>query len=211
MFHYRYDHHSMFCRENNYCENYTRSHFVFFYENDFHLVTMFNCCGNLYEKCEILDILIGKSKRTRFDYGKSMIADRKKRLFDLIMSNRHYEYHFFYEDNASKEYCYQSTYPFIDKYFNRSEIQDNRIRAIEYIEKLGIQNTINKDRQEYLFEEIDTLCYRNMVPEFEPLKVINTIDELISEINKNKHGNDKKSNNKRTLIPRIQHNAIIKS
>ena len=139
--------------------------FLFFLDNDFHIITYFNCKnhGDQYDyKKGFIEAIMGQSKKINVFHtrrGHEVERDLKEsRLrgmeFDMYID----EINYVYRNNCGKEFAIATQVPLIDKLSINDTIDKNYLLAVEFIE-----NNEFLKRQKFLYKELEYLKELNKI------------------------------------------------
>lgn len=162
-----------------FCEN-NPEHFLFFYNNQFKLVTYFSCisqyCPHLSFKEDIIKACLDKYKvYNPYEVGRWHISEHLIEVRNRGASLKKWieEINYLYEDNAGKEYAITTKTDFHICCYNQEERDDNYIKAKKYLED-------NYSNHKNLFNQLDALYKINISPiqYMNERDIATTIDQL---------------------------------
>jgi hypothetical protein len=168
--------------------------FILFSNNDFYFITIPTCKIRLNENDVILEIvskLFNNYKVTEnYEINKSINVDlelKKNRLKNVYKKSIQ-QVNFLY--GSGNKYAITTNTPFFERYFNNQLIEDNYIRAKQYL--------IKKD-MEFKLKDLDNLYNANHIKFYNEseIEICRGIDEIVNKINKKTNGNNQKSKFKR--------------
>jgi len=139
--------------------------FLFFLDNDFHIITYFNCndYGDQYDyKKGFIEAIMGQSKKIHIfetRRGREVENDLKEsRLrgveFDMYID----EINYVYSDNCNKKYAIATRIPLIDKLEINDVIDKNYLAALDFI-----KNDQFLKGCKFLYDELEYLKCINKV------------------------------------------------
>ena len=139
--------------------------FLFFLDNDFHIITYFNCKnhGDQYDyKKGFIEAIMGQSKKIHIfetRRGREVENDLKEsRLrgveFDMYID----EINYVYSNNCNKEYAIATKIPLVDKLEINDVIDKNYMAALDFI-----KNDKFLKGYKFLYDELEYLKFINKV------------------------------------------------
>ncbi len=172
------------CWLSNYC-TLNPERFLFFHDNDFHVITYFKCMtyGNHNDfKEELLSIFIGKySKAEVYDLSRSWEVEgalKESRLRGVEFNVHLHEINYVYSDVTGKEYAIAVKRDLNHKLISNDTIEKNYELAL---------NKINSDENlkgsKYLKDKLKELKHHNMIY-ISDAEVIKSTKHLITKFKK---------------------------
>ena len=166
---------------------------IFLHQSDFYFVKINSCMipqfGNTYDFIVyLLKSSFTAKKKIGFvrksQHYNDVFKEMRKDFFN--MGNRFLEVNFIYSDNSGKEYSIISEIEFSDFLDESFEVlKKNYQSAKEYL---------IKHKQEHYLGDIKDLYYANFVRTEDDKFYLNTVNDLIKQLNKKTNGNSKESN-----------------
>jgi hypothetical protein len=154
------------------------NHFLFFMDNDFHLVSYYDCRQGYRNHLDFKELLLKSfcdNKKLSYDVKRSYEFDKEMknhRLRSASLNLNLEEIVYYYYDNANKMYCMCRDKHYSD--FDNDLMNQNLKKTIEYL---------NKNGYEYMVNEAERLAAFNIL-NVDPVEEFKTIDHVIKSINK---------------------------
>lgn len=160
---------------------------IIFYNNlEFYMIVYNPCIRHGNSEAEFLQGILNrsiksKSKKGRFD--RSIVFDKvfmKLREDSLSFNDKIIDINYLYQDASGKQYSIIREYDFDPDLDHNSVLRQKTKEAKEYI----LENYKSSCERDFFIDQIDRLFHANLIYEYDERFIVNTVSDLVKQINK---------------------------